>query len=76
MVTKLRTDWRRRATSWVGARMTMMSSGPGRGSRPRAENDIYTVLMLVAFLFVLAAILYVGYRAFTLFGNVIPMPGG
>ena len=55
--------------------MTTMSSGPGRGARSKAENDIYTVLMLVAFLFVLAATVYVGFRAFTLFGNVIPMPG-
>jgi hypothetical protein len=31
--------------------------------------------MLVAFLFVLTATIYVGYRAFVLFGSVIPLPG-
>lgn len=40
-----------------------------------AENDIYTVLIVTAFLFVLIATIYVGYRAQTLFGGLIP-PGG
>jgi len=52
-----------------------MSTAPGRGSRPRAENDIYTVLALVAALFVLLATIYVGFRAFTLFGTILPLPG-
>jgi hypothetical protein len=51
-----------------------MSTGPGR-SGPAAENDIYTVLVLVAFLFVLVATIYVAYRAQTMFGSVLP-PGG
>lgn len=40
-----------------------------------SDNDIYTVLIVVAFLFVLIATIYVGYRAQTLFGGLIP-PGG
>lgn len=45
-------------------------------SRPRAENDVYTVLIVTAFLAVLAALIYVGYRAVSLFGSVLPPPGG
>jgi flagellin-like protein len=55
--------------------MTMASSGPARGSRTKAESDIYTVLVVVAFLFVLTATIYVGYRVFDLFGTVLPPPG-
>lgn len=52
------------------------STGSGRSvTRPKAENDIYTALMLVAFLFVLAATFYVGYRALSLFGTLLPPPG-
>ena len=55
--------------------MTMMNT-PGAGSqRGSSENDIYTVLVVVGFLFVLAATIYVGYRAQTLFGTLVP-PGG
>ncbi|MBU0637492.1 MAG: hypothetical protein KKB50_01400 [Planctomycetes bacterium] len=49
--------------------------GPS-SSRPRADNDIYTALMVVAFLFVLVATVYVGYRATTLFGSLLPPGGG
>ena len=49
---------------------------PGSGlTRPTVENDVYTVLILVAFLFVLTATIYVGYRALMLFGTLLP-PGG
>lgn len=54
--------------------MTMMSSG-GPGPRGPAVNDIYTVLMVVSFLFVLLATIYVGYRALSLFGTLMPPPG-
>lgn len=54
--------------------MSTLGAGP-RGSRPRAENDIYSALMLVAFLFMLAATVYLGYRATALFGSLLP-PGG
>jgi len=49
--------------------------GPGRSTRLSAENDIYTALMVVAFLFVLAAAIYVGYRAQVLFDALVPLPG-
>ena len=49
--------------------------GLGRSTRLSAENDIYTALMVVAFLFVLAAAIYVGYRAQVLFGTLVPLPG-
>ena len=55
--------------------MSQMST-PGAGpSRSSGENDIYTALMFVAFLFVLTATAYVGYKAMMLFGAVLP-PGG
>jgi hypothetical protein len=55
--------------------MTTAGSGPIRGARIKAENDIYTVLMAVAFLFTLTATIYLGYRVFDLFGTVLPPPG-
>lgn len=54
---------------------TMNPQGLGRGARPAAESDVYTALMLVACLFVLAALIYVLYRANDLFGTLLP-PGG
>ncbi len=51
------------------------SPGAARGSGVRAENDIYTVLMLISFLFVLSATIYVAVKATTLFGSLLP-PGG
>ncbi|MFO0838200.1 MAG: hypothetical protein U1D55_06700 [Phycisphaerae bacterium] len=53
--------------------MSMMSSGPGAGRS--AENDIYTALMVIAFLFTLAALVYLIYRTNSLFGGLLP-PGG
>ena len=56
----------------------MAKSTPPAGalsSGPRAENDIYTALIFIAFLFVLIATIYVAFRATTLFGSLIP-PGG
>lgn len=52
----------------------MANVSPGRSSRP-AENDIYTALLCVAFLFLLVATIYVAYRATTLLGGLLP-PGG
>ena len=55
--------------------MSQMST-PGSGlARPSGENDVYTALILVAFLFVLIATIYVGYKAQMLFGTLLP-PGG
>jgi flagellin-like protein len=55
--------------------MSQMST-PGSGlSRASGESDIYTALILVAFLFVLTATIYVGYRAQTLFGTLLPPAG-
>ncbi len=54
--------------------MAGVSPGPAR-TRPRAENDIYTALLCVAFLFLLVAAIYIVFRAVTLFGTVLP-PGG
>jgi hypothetical protein len=56
--------------------MMAQASTPGSGlSRPSADNDVYTALIVVAFLFVLTATIYVGYRAQTLFDTLLP-PGG
>ena len=55
--------------------MANLGTGP-QGSRPSAESDVYTVLLCVAFLALLAATIYVGYRAVTLFGGFMPPGGG
>lgn len=55
--------------------MTTASTGPARSSRPSAESDIYTVMLCVAFLFLLVATIYVGYQAHTKLGGILP-PGG
>lgn len=54
--------------------MTSFKPGPS-GSRPSAESDIYTVLLGIAVVALLCATVYVGYRAVTLFGRLLP-PGG
>lgn len=51
------------------------SPAGARSSGPRAENDIYTALIFIAFLFVLTATIYVAFKATTLFGSLVP-PGG
>ena len=51
------------------------SPAGAHSSGPRAENDIYTALIFIAFLFVLIATIYVAYKATTLFGGLLP-PGG
>lgn len=53
----------------------LATTGLASGAR-QAENDVYTAMMMVAFLFVLAAALYVGYRALSLFGTLLPPGGG
>ncbi len=40
-----------------------------------AENDVYTVLLLIALVALLAAIIYVAYRAVTMFGGLLPPTG-
>lgn len=55
--------------------MAKQSSVP-RLPRPDAESDVYTALLLVALLFILAGTAYVGYKAQTLFGTIIPPGGG
>lgn len=49
--------------------------GPAR-SRPDADSDIYTVLLIIAALALLVSAIYVGYRAYTLFGSLLPPGGG
>ncbi len=53
-----------------------MSTTPGPGTpRQSADDDIYAALIFVAFLAVLIATIYVGYRAQVLFGKIIPLGG-
>lgn len=55
----------------------MTSFGPGpKATKAAAESDVYTVLLCVAFLALLAATIYVGYRAVTLLGGLLPPGGG
>jgi flagellin-like protein len=55
--------------------MSQISTSGSGLSRPSGESDIYTALIVVAFLFVLVATIYVGYIAQTYFGTLLP-PGG
>ncbi|TWT44009.1 hypothetical protein RAS1_04130 [Phycisphaerae bacterium RAS1] len=55
--------------------MTQLSTGPSRPRPADAENDIYTALMAIAFLFTLSSTIYVAVRSLTLFGTILP-PGG
>lgn len=50
-------------------------SAVSRGPRVAAENDIYTGLLFTAFLFLLAATIFVAYKMVSLYGTVLP-PGG
>ena len=53
-----------------------MSTTPGSGkSRATGDDDIYAALIVIAFLAVLIATIYVGYRAQVLFGKIIPIGG-
>ena len=58
--------------------MTRMSSDfPGsQQAEPPAQSNIYTVLVIIATLFVAAATIYLGYRNFELFGKIFPPSGG
>lgn len=49
------------------------NAGPGR--RQDGDSDVYTVLLIVAFLSLLLSTVYVGYRATTMLGGLLP-PGG
>ncbi len=54
----------------------MTGIGPkAPGSRPGGQMDVYTALLLVAFLFLLAATIYVSYRSVAMFGGLLPPPG-
>lgn len=56
-----------------------MAGRPGtplRAVRPAADNDIYTVLLLIALLFLLGALVFVGYKTVTTFGGLLPFGGG
>ena len=53
-----------------------MSMMPGSGPSRSAENDVYTALVFVGFLFLLIATVYVGWRAATQLGSILPPPGG
>ncbi len=55
--------------------MAKPGTSPGRAARMSGENDVYTVLTCVAFLFLVAATIYVGFRAQTMLGGLLP-PGG
>lgn len=55
--------------------MSIMTNPGGGPQRTSGDNDVYTALTVVAFLFVLFALIYVAYRAQTLFGSLLP-PGG
>ena len=43
---------------------------------PTSQSNIYTVMVIIATLFVAAATIYLGYRNFELFGTIFPPSGG
>lgn len=53
-----------------------MSTMPGGRGRVRAENDVFTALLLISTLVALGATVYIGYRAMSLFDTVLPPGGG
>lgn len=55
--------------------MTQMTTGPTSGEGP-ARNDLYTVLIIVAAVFVWVAALLAIVRDIQLFGSVLPPAGG
>lgn len=55
--------------------MTNFNPGPP-SPKPSAESDVYTALLCVSFLCLLAATIYVGYRAMQMFGGFLPPGGG
>lgn len=56
--------------------MSRITTGPRAASaRPAVGSDVYTVLLIAGALALLLAIIYVAYRAQTLFGGILP-PGG
>ena len=55
--------------------MTQMNTPGGLSGQRASENDVYTVLMLVATLFTLTATIYIAYRTATFFGSVFPPHG-
>lgn len=56
--------------------MAKIGSSPVRGSSAPADNDIYTGLLLAAFLMLLVSLVFVAYKAITLFGTLLPPGGG
>jgi len=42
----------------------------------RARNDVYTVLLIVAASFLLAATIYLGYVCYDYYGAIVPPSGG
>jgi hypothetical protein len=55
--------------------MSTLTPGPVRPQRPAAESDVYTAIIGIAALFLLAATIYVAVRAYMAFGSLLP-PGG
>ncbi len=55
--------------------MSTLPTGPAR-TRPSGDSDIYTVLLIIATLFLLFATIYVGFKAVTAFGSLLPPAGG
>jgi len=56
-----------------------MATMPGSGmpgSRPRTDNDVYTMLVITAFAFVAFALGVVMYRSNELLGTPVPGLGG
>lgn len=57
--------------------MTQVPTAAGRPvARSRAESDVYTVLSVIAALFLTGAVGFLVYRLLDLYGTVIPPAGG
>lgn len=56
--------------------MATTPTPPGSQARRRPQNDIYTVLLIIAGTFLVGAVAFIIYRLLDLYGTVFPPAGG
>jgi len=56
--------------------MATPPTAPGPVVRRRAQNDIYTVLLAIAGVFLAGAVAFIAWRLLDLYGTVFPPAGG
>ncbi|MFO0973942.1 MAG: hypothetical protein U1A27_10965 [Phycisphaerae bacterium] len=56
--------------------MSQLPSIPGRATRSRTESDVYSVLSVIAAVFLCGAVVFLVIRLLSLYGTVLPPAGG